>query len=69
MRRGKEALDHIENVVLELKRRYRDPFVLVAGDFNQWRIQDALQDFTDIREEQVVPTRKDPMYRLDLFQL
>ena len=29
VQKGKEALDHIENVVLELKRRYRDPFILV----------------------------------------
>ena len=59
VRRGKEALDHIEDVVLEIKRQYRDPFIMVAGDFNQWRIQDALQDFPDIREAQVGPTRKD----------
>ena len=52
-RRGKEALDHIENVVMELKRRYRDPFIMVAGDFNQWPVQDAL------REAPVGPTRKD----------
>ena len=33
--KGREALDHIENVVRELKRRYRDPFIIVGGDFNQ----------------------------------
>ena len=54
-RRGKDALDHIENVVLEIKRRYRDPFIMVAGDFNQWPIQDALQDFPDLREAPVGP--------------
>ena len=48
--RGREALDHIENVVLELKRKYKDPFMLITGDFNQWPIQDALQEFPDIRE-------------------
>ena len=58
-RRGKEALNHIENVVLEIKRMYRDPFIMVAGDFNQWPVQDALQDFTDLKEAPVGPTRND----------
>ena len=57
--RGRAALDHIEDVVREIKRQYRDPFLIVAGDFNQWAIHDALQDFPDLREALVGPTRKD----------
>ena len=57
--RGRGCLSHIEDVVLELKRRYRDPFILVGGDFNQWQVQDALEGFPDIREAPVGPTRKD----------
>ena len=29
-RRAKEALEHIENVVLDLKRKYKDPFIIVG---------------------------------------
>ena len=57
--RGKAALAYIEDVVLELKCRYKDPFVLVAGDFNQWQIDGALQEFPDLVEADVGPTRGD----------
>ena len=57
--RGKEALEHIENIVIDLKRTYKDPFIMVTGDFNQWPVQDALQEFPDIREIDVGPTRGD----------
>ena len=50
---------YIENVILELKKRYRDPYIVVTGDFNQWRVQDALLEYPDIREEDVGNTRKD----------
>ena len=59
IQRGREALEHIENIIIDLKRKYKDPFIIVAGDFNQWKIDEALQDFPDLREEQVGPTRKD----------
>ena len=57
--RGRAALEHIEDVVREIKRSYVDPFIVVAGDFNQWTVGDALADFADIREVDVGPTRKD----------
>ena len=56
VQKGREALSHIEDVVLELKRRYKDPFIVVGGDFNQWVIHEALQDFPDLKED-VGPTR------------
>ena len=57
--RGKEALEHVENVVRELKRSYKDPFIVVGGDFNQWPVDEVLSNFPDLREVQVGPTRKD----------
>ena len=51
--------DSIEDLVLEVKRRYKDPFILVAGDFNQLSIDKALEDFPDMREASIGPTRKD----------
>ena len=55
--KGKAALEHIENVIRDLKRTYQDPFILVGGDFNQWEVGEALSDFPDLREVDVGPTR------------
>ena len=57
--RGRACLQYIEDIVIEVKRKYRDPFVVVTGDFNQWEIGEALHDFPDIHEANVGPTRKD----------
>ena len=57
--RGRGALEYVEDVVLEVKRRFRDPFIVIAGDFNQWEIGGSLVEFPDIREANVGPTRKD----------
>ena len=57
--RGKAALAYIVDIVLEVKRRYKDPFLVVAGDFNQWRVDQALAEFPDMTEADVGPTRKD----------
>ena len=32
------------------KRQYEDPFILITGDFNQWRIEEVLEDFMDVKE-------------------
>ena len=55
--KGAEALEFIEEVVLEMKSRFKDPYVTVAGDFNQWRAEDALANFSDVREVEVGATR------------
>ena len=58
-RRGEEALVYINNLVVPVKRKFTDPFIVLAGDFNQWRIGEALADFPDLREAPVGPTRHD----------
>ena len=55
--RGSECLDHITDLVLELKRKYVDPYLVVTGDFNQWNAGAALADYGDVREMDVGPTR------------
>ena len=55
--RGKGAIDYVESVVIELKRRYQDSYVLVGGDFKQWRIDEAMDNFADIKEVGVGPRR------------
>ena len=55
--RAEQCMDFISDAVMEGKRRYKDPLVFVAGDFNQWHIEDYLMDYGDLREVQVGPTR------------
>ena len=57
--KAKLCLQHISDVVLEIKRRETDPLILVAGDFNQWNIGEALAEFSDMHELSTPPTRGD----------
>ena len=57
--RGSGCIDFVESLLVDLKQRYRDPFIVVAGDFNQWGIDQAFVEFPDIRETAVGPTRGD----------
>ena len=47
----------IEELVIEAKRHVKDPLIIITGDFNQWRIQDAFDEFRDIHESTAGPTR------------
>ena len=51
--RGLAALDYIENTVIELKRKYHGPQILVAGDFNQWKVEQCLESFADLKEKAI----------------
>ena len=55
--RGRECLQHVSDLVLDIKRKHRDPLILVAGDFNQWDIADALSEFADMQEVETAATR------------
>ena len=57
VRRGRDCLSYISEAVMEIKRRYREPYIVVSGDFNQWDITSQLEDFTDIIEVAVGDTR------------
>ena len=54
---GEEALQHISDVLVHVKQRFTDPYIIVTGDFNQWAVEDTLLDFPDIREAPVGATR------------
>ena len=56
-RRGQEALAHISDVLVVVKHKYKDPYIFLAGDFNQWDIEETLLDFADMKEVQVGLTR------------
>ena len=53
--RGNACMDFVENVVIDMKRKFRDPYIVLAGDFNQWAVQESLVDFPDITEVAVGP--------------
>ena len=55
--RGWQAQELAAGAVAEAKRRYDDPIVIVAGDFNQWRIEEKLADFPDLAEHSIGLTR------------
>ena len=57
--RGREAMDFISGIVSEAKRRLDDPLIIVAGDFNQWKIGEVLVDYPDLMEHSSAPTRGD----------
>ena len=55
--RGKACLEHINNLVLNIKRNTQDPYILIAGDFNQWDVGLAVQDYADLVEVPTPATR------------
>ena len=57
--RGRACLQLINDLVLVIKNNHRDPYILIAGDFNQWEIDQALVDYLDLVEVDTPPTRGD----------
>ena len=57
--RGAAALDYIENLIVHVKQKFKDPFIALGGDFNQWEGETAVAEFPDLREVDVGPTRGD----------
>ena len=57
--RGRSCLEHLENLLIEVKRRFNDPYIVLAGDYNQWPAEDAVAEFPDVSEVIVGPTRGD----------
>ena len=57
--RGRACLQYINDLVLDIKTKHQDPYILVSGDFNQWEIDMALVDYQDLVEVQTPPTRGD----------
>ena len=55
--RGNACIDFIQDLLIQMKRKYSDPYIIISGDFNQWRIEDAMADYPDIQEVRVGPTR------------
>ena len=45
--------------MVHVKQVFTDPYIILAGDFNQWDISNAITDFPDLKEAPVGQTRGD----------
>ena len=52
-------MDHIRGAIIKVKRRLNDPYIVISEDFNQWEVQGYLEDFPDLGEIMVGPSRGD----------
>ena len=55
--KAKSCMKAVYDTIMDIKNRFTDPFIVVAGDFNQWEIGEALEDYVDLWEIRGGPTR------------
>lgn len=54
---GTGTLNFIEDIIIDMKQQYKDPYLLVAGYFNQWDVTSPLSEFRVLTEVLVGNTR------------
>ena len=54
---AKLLIEYLSDVVCEAKRTYRDCSIVITGDFNQWPVQELLDEHPDLGEIDHGPTR------------
>ena len=59
------SLTYLVDAILELKSRFKDPFICISGDFNGYKVQSYLDDYPDLVLVETGPTRGDRV--LDLI--
>ena len=55
--RSKACIQHIKDLILTIKNKLNAPYICLAGDTNQWPIEQALDDYPDMVESSGGPTR------------
>ena len=55
--RGRQCMQHVNDLVLDIKNKHSDPYIVIAGDFNQWLMAEKLEEFCDLQEIPTPPTR------------
>ena len=55
--RAKSCLQYIYDQVMDIKTKFPQSYLIIAGDFNQWDIGGTLADFPDLWEVDAGPTR------------
>ena len=61
------CMTYLVDAILELKTRYRDPFICIAGDFNSHNIQSYLDDYPDLSLVQTGADKRKWLPGLDLY--
>ena len=51
------CLNEVNDTILEMRKHYNNPFVIVAGDFNRRDATRATRDFPDNKQIRTPPTR------------
>ena len=57
--KARQLLEYLADVIGEAKRKFEDCTIVLAGDFNQWHVQEVAQEHPDLTEIQHGPTRAD----------
>ena len=55
--RGRGCMAHVNDIVLHIKSASNDAYICIGGDFNQWEIGAAVEDYPDILMVDSGPTR------------
>ena len=50
-------MTYLSDLIIEAKYRYREPYMVVTGDFSQWEVRTTLEDLREVGEVDVGPTR------------
>ena len=56
---ARDMIEYTSDLVAELKRVHDNCVVILGGDFNQWPVEELLEDHPEIKEAPVGPTRGD----------
>ena len=56
--KGRAALEHVSYCIIQAKRKYNEPLIVVTGDFNQWPLEEAMADYVEFNEVRCGPTRQ-----------
>ena len=56
--RARNCIEYISDVLAEAKRTIENCTIILAGDFNQWPIEEAQAEHPDIREVEHGPTQR-----------
>ena len=54
---NKNCLEYINSLIAKIKQKYNSPYMVIAGDFNNRRIENELGNYPDIELVKTPPTR------------
>ena len=54
---NKSCTEYLCDVLISLKNRFNDPYIIIGGDFNKREISKAIKDFKDVSTVPTGPTQ------------